>query len=153
MSHEISDTVTLTGNVGLQFIGTDQQSSSFVVTNAFQPEQTVDRVGDGKSYEDVLPQLNFAFLLENDQAVRIGLAKEMARPRMDELKATEESDYDCGTGLPSGNGGNARLDPWRAYAFDISYEKYFGERSGYVSVAGFYKDLRDLHLPADRPEP
>ena len=96
---------------------------------------------DGKSYEDVLPQVNIAFLMENDQAVRIGVAREMARPRMDELKATEESGYDFNTGLPDGSGGNAQLDPWRANAFDISYEKYFGQRSGYVSVAGFYKDL------------
>ena len=141
LSHDISDTVTLTGNVGLQIIGTDQQSSSFFVTRPFTPDQVVERVGDGKSYEDVLTQVNFAFLMENNQAVRIGLAREMARPRMDELKATEESGYDLNTGIPSGSGGNAQLDPWRANAFDISYEKYFGQRSGYVSVAGFYKDL------------
>ena len=35
-----------------------------------------------------------------------------------------------------------RLDPWRAWAFDISYEKYFAENSGYVSPPAFYKDLR-----------
>lgn len=138
LSHGISDTVTLAGNVGLQIIGTDQSSTSFLIQNngtGILPNE------DGKSYEDILPQLNFAFLLENDQAVRVGLAREMARPRMDELKATEESGYDFNTGLPSGSGGNAQLDPWRANAFDISYEKYFGQRSGYVSVAGFYKDL------------
>ncbi len=138
LSHDISDTVTLTGNVGLQIIGTDQSSTSFFIANG---GQSVLPNEDGKSYEDVLPQLNFAFLLQNDQAVRIGLAREMARPRMDELKATEESGYDFNTGLPSGSGGNAQLDPWRANAFDVSYEKYFGQRSGYVSVAGFYKDL------------
>ena len=32
LSHEISDTVTLTGNVGLQFIATDQSSGSFQST-------------------------------------------------------------------------------------------------------------------------
>ena len=60
---------------------------------------------------------------------------------MDQLKATEESGYDSGTGVPDGTGGNPTLDPWRAYAFDVSYEKYFAERGGYVSVAGFYKDF------------
>ena len=63
--------------------------------------------------------------------MRVALAKEMARPRMDQLKATEESGYNFGTGEVGGSGGNARLDPWRAYAFDISYEKYFAERGGY----------------------
>jgi TonB-dependent receptor len=61
---------------------------------------------------------------------------------MDQLKATEESGYDFATGLPSGTGGNPLLDPWEAWALDISYEKYFGERSGYVSLATFYKDLQ-----------
>ena len=65
----------------------------------------------------------------------------MARPRMDELKATEESGYDFVTGKPGGNGGNPELDPWRAWAFDVSYEKYFAENKGYVSTAAFYKDL------------
>jgi len=138
LSHEVSDTVTMTGNVGLQIIGTDQSSTSFFIANGGQGVLPNE---DGKSYEDVLPQVNFAFLLENDQAVRVGVAREMARPRMDELKATEESGYDFNTGLPGGSGGNAQLDPWRANAFDISYEKYFGKRSGYVSIAGFYKDL------------
>ena len=83
MSHEISDTVTLTGNVGLQFIATDQSSGSFQVDNKGTPNDNSDHevfpVSDGATYTDVLPQVNFAFLLENDQAVRIGLAKEMAR--------------------------------------------------------------------------
>ena len=138
LSHEISDTVTMAGNVGVQVIGTDQSSTSFFIANGgggILPNE------DGKSYEDVLPQVNLAFLLENDQAVRVGVAREMARPRMDELKATEESGYDFNTGLPGGSGGNAQLDPWRAWALDVSYEKYFGGRSGYVAVAGFYKDL------------
>jgi TonB-dependent receptor len=85
--------------------------------------------------------MNLAFLLPNEQAIRVGLAKEMARPRMDELKATEESGYDSATGIPNGSGGNAQLDPWRAWAFDLSYERYFEDNKGYVSVAGFYKDL------------
>ena len=46
---------------------------------------------------------------------------------MDQLKATEESGYNFGTGEPSGSGGNPQLDPWRAWAFDVSYEKYFAE--------------------------
>ena len=107
---------------------------------------------DGKSYTDVLPQLNFAFLLDNEQTVRVALAKEMARPRMDQLKATEESGYNFGTGEVGGSGGNARLDPWRAYAFDISYEKYFADRGGIFSVAGFYKDLRSYIYTETDPD-
>ncbi|MGH8250745.1 MAG: TonB-dependent receptor [Steroidobacteraceae bacterium] len=141
LSHDISDTVSLRGNVGIQVITTDQESSSFLAAYAFTPDQVVLRVGDGKSYTDVLPQLNFAFLLPNDKAFRIGVAKELARPRMDQLKATEESGFNSGTGEPSGSGGNPLLDPWEAWALDLSIEKYFADRGGYVSLAAFYKDL------------
>ncbi|MGH1558036.1 TonB-dependent receptor domain-containing protein [Caulobacter segnis] len=34
-----------------------------------------------------------------------------------------------------------RLEPWRADAYDVSYEKYFG-RQAYISLAAFYKDLK-----------
>ena len=71
---------------------------------------------------------------------------------MDQLKATEESGYNSGTGEPSGSGGNPTLDPWRAYAFDVSYEKYFADRGGYVSVAGFYKDLRSYIFNQTDPD-
>jgi TonB-dependent receptor len=136
LDHELASGVQLKGNVGVQIIQTDQSSGGFFIANG-----APFRDSDGKSYTDVLPQLNFAFLLDANQAVRVGLAEEMARPRMDQLKATEESGYDGATGIPSGSGGNPRLDPWRALAFDISWERYFSDRGGYVSVAGFYKDL------------
>ena len=64
-------------------------------------------------------------MLPDDQAVRFGLAKTMARARMDQLKATEEVGYDSATGIPGGSGGNPELEPWRAWAYDLSYEKFF----------------------------
>jgi TonB-dependent receptor len=142
LDRDLSDTVTLKGNIGIQVISTDQSSSSFRVINAYTPTQQVLTVSDGKTYTDVLPQLNFAFLLPDEQAVRVGISRQMARARMDQLKATEEVGYDSATGIPGGSGGNPQLDPWRANALDVSYEKFFADRKGYVSAATFYKDLR-----------
>jgi TonB-dependent receptor len=88
----------------------------------------------------VLPQINLAFMLPDEQAFRLGLAQEIARARMDQLKASAEAGY-TQDGTPSGSGGNPNLDPWRAWAFDASYEKYFDQHKGYVSAALFYKDL------------
>jgi TonB-dependent receptor len=141
ISEDLSDSVALKGNFGVQVISTDQSSGSFLVANGGTPEQAIVRHTDGKSYTDYLPQVNIALILQNDKAIRFGVAKEMARARMDQLKATEESGYNFATGEPGGSGGNAQLDPWRAWAVDLSFEKYFGERSGYVSLAAFYKDL------------
>ena len=139
LSHDISDSVTMKGNVGLQVLYTDQSSDSFRVDTG--AGNKVYATTDGKDYTDVLPQINLAFILPDSQAIRVGIAKEIARARMDQLKATEESGFNFATGEPGGSGGNARLDPWEALAFDVSYEKYFGDNKGYVSTAAFYKDL------------
>jgi len=58
--------------------------------------------------------------------------------------SVDASRYDPLTGkgaLWTGDGGNPELKPWEANALDIAYEKYFSNK-GYVSIAGFYKDLR-----------
>lgn len=60
---------------------------------------------------------------------------------MDQMSAALNFSVDAGTHKPSGGGGNPQLDPWRANAYDISYEKYFAKK-GYVAVAGFYKELK-----------
>ncbi|MGQ0833472.1 MAG: TonB-dependent receptor [Gammaproteobacteria bacterium] len=141
LDHELSSNVTLRGNIGVQFVETDQSSEAFRKDSV---ANTVVPFTDGKTYTDVLPAINLAFVLPNEQAVRVGLAKELARARMDQLKASNEEGAGIpsgGSGIePSGSGGNPRLDPWRADAYDVSYEKYFG-RNAYVSVAAFYKDL------------
>jgi TonB-dependent receptor len=94
----------------------------------------------GKTYTDVLPSINFAFILPDQQAIRVGLARELARARMDQLKASSEQGISP-FGALSGSGGNPKLNPWRADAYDLSYEKYFSN-NGYLSVAAFYKKLK-----------
>ncbi|MGH8285298.1 MAG: TonB-dependent receptor [Steroidobacteraceae bacterium] len=140
LDHDLSSSVTLRGNIGVQVVETDQSSEAFrkdSVTNTVLP------FTDGKKYTDVLPAINLGFMLPNEQAVRVGVARELARARMDQLKASKEEGAGLVAGIvtPSGSGGNPQLDPWRANAFDVSYEKYFGTNA-YVSVAAFYKDLK-----------
>jgi iron complex outermembrane receptor protein len=68
---------------------------------------------------------------------------------MDQMRASKTYSYDPAKAGSTninfspwgGSGGNPELEPWRANAFDVSYEKYFG-RQAYVSLAGFYKDLK-----------
>jgi iron complex outermembrane receptor protein len=42
----------------------------------------------------------------------------------------------------SASGGNARLEPWRADAVDLSVEHYFSKRS-YVAAAAFHKNIKN----------
>ncbi len=123
------------GNLGLQLVHSKQSSEGIRFTN-----NATFPVTDSKTYTDVLPSLNLAMSLGNEQTLRFALARQMARPRVDQLRSSLDFGIDTGTGKPGASGGNSQLEPWRANALDLSYEKYFGNRA-YVSVAGFYKQL------------
>jgi iron complex outermembrane recepter protein len=138
--------MALRGNVGLQVVNTDQKSTAPRVDTS--PAQFTLRT-DGKTYNDVLPAMNLVLELGGDQLLRFGLGKQMAKPRMDQLRAFQKSEVNS-TGRWEGNGGNPKLDPFRATALDLSYEKYFGTK-GYVQAAAFYKDLKSYILEVKNP--
>lgn len=126
------------GNVGIQVVRTDQSSTAPVIDNSAQSQYTLTT--KGKTFTDVLPSLNLAMDLGNDQHLRLGLARVLARARMDQLSAWQRSEVGQDSKW-TGSGGNPYLDPFRADAVDLSYEKYFGTK-GYISIAGFYKNLK-----------
>lgn len=133
--------ITLRGNLGVQVQSTDQSSASNYYDGTAPAGSQVKPVNDGKTYTDVLPSMNLAFGFGDGQTLRLAIAKQIARARVDQLRSALEFGVDTTTFKPGGSGGNAKLDPWRANAFDISYEKYFGNKA-YVAAAGFYKDLK-----------
>ncbi|MCC4616568.1 TonB-dependent receptor [Xanthomonas campestris pv. asclepiadis] len=133
--------VGVRGNLGVQLQSADQ-SSRANYWDASQPVGSEVRpIDDGKTYRDWLPSLNLAFQFPYEQTLRFAMAKQVARPRVDQLRASLEFGVDTSTGRPGASGGNPMLDPWRANAIDLSYEKYFAERA-YVAAAFFYKDLK-----------
>lgn len=133
--------VGVRGNIGVQLQSADQ-SSQANYWDASQPVGSEVRpIDDGKTYRDWLPSLNLAFQFPYEQTLRFALAKQVARPRVDQLRASLEFGVDTSTGRPGASGGNPMLDPWRANALDISYEKYVADRA-YVAAAFFYKDLK-----------
>ncbi|HET7126024.1 MAG TPA: TonB-dependent receptor [Lysobacter sp.] len=136
----LSDSVQLRGNIGVQLQRADQSSTANSVVAQGDGSNLVVPVTLGKSYTDVLPSMNLAFSLPHDQTLRLAAAKQVARPRMDQMSASVNFGVDNAKGLPGGSGGNPLLDPWRANAFDVSYEKYFGDKA-YVAAAYFYKKL------------
>ena len=134
--------IGLRGNVGVQVVNTDQSSDGFFLIAGDAANATP--ISGGTDYTDVLPSLNLSFLLPYDQTLRVAAARQMARPRIDQLRASNNSSIvfnQADEARWEGSGGNPGLEPWEANAFDASYEKYFGD-SGYISAAYFYKDLR-----------
>ncbi len=133
--------VNVRGNFGVQIQNVDQSSNANFYDGSAAPANRIKPVNDGTTYTDVLPSMNLAFGLSGDQTVRVGIAQQVARPKMQDLSVAVDFGVDTATGKPGGSGGNPKLDPWRADAFDISYEKYFGTKA-YVSAAAFYKNLK-----------
>ncbi len=131
-------TVTVTGNVGVQAVAVDQ-SSTGVAT--FQGVPLGEPATRGANYVDYLPSLNLKFHLPAEQYLRFGAGRQMARPRMDQMRGNATYGLNLTRNIWEGGGGNPALEPWLADAFDLSYEKYFGDR-GYVSAGYFYKDLK-----------
>jgi len=144
------------GNIGLQMQHTQQHSSGFRVDNATCNDATKSctyiPMGDSHSFNDFLPNLNLLTQLTGDSVLRLGLGRVMARPNMEDMKTSVEMSLktDISPQRLNGTGGNPRLEPFRANAFDLSYEKYFGNK-GYVSVAGFYKQLSTYILNVGQP--
>jgi len=139
--------IPVRGNIGVQAVNVKQSSDGYQfrsITGVGIP------ITDSYSYTDYLPSLNLSFEFPASQFLRLGAAKQVARPRMDDIRISNDIYLDAGTGdLPPQwrhphfvrSGGNVELEPWRATAYDLSYEKYFADNKGYVSLAYFYKDL------------
>ncbi|KTE22537.1 TonB-dependent receptor [Sphingopyxis sp. H050] len=169
IDHEMGSSV-LTGNFGVQAIFTDQNSNgataSFAGTN---PNGSPNIVGiprrESTDYIDVLPSLNLSLRTASDFVIRASVAREIIRPRLDDLKATlsygttvgDPGNMVCPTGRTcavvragAGSAGNPDLRPWRANAADLTFEKYFGSR-GYLAVQLFYKDLKSYIYNQETP--
>jgi iron complex outermembrane receptor protein len=143
--------VPVRGNMGVQAVRTQQNSDGFAWNDPGGTPgaggASVVPVSGGTTYNDFLPSVNLVFQLAPDLVARMGLAKTMARPRMDDLRAGAdqpklvENAPGSSTGhWVAGNGGKPDLKPWRAQSLDLSLEKYISKTS-YLAVAGFYKKL------------
>lgn len=139
--------VPVRGNVGVQVVRTDQEGESVQVGVG-----SVVPVTDGDKYTKVLPSLNMSFEVMKNNFVRIGLARVLARARMDQMNPGGGFSFDISKNIPganisnspwSGTIGNAKLKPLIADTVDLAFESYFAP-SAYVSISAFYKDLKSF---------
>lgn len=136
--------VQVTGNVGTQFIQTDQASSGIAVSGSL-----ITPVTDSHSYDDWVPSLNLIFDFTESDRVRLSLARQLARQAMMDMRAGSTYGFnealanstDVENSPWSGGGGNPKLEPWRSDSIDVSYEHYFSGNKGYIALAAYYKDL------------
>jgi iron complex outermembrane recepter protein len=157
IDHEMGSSL-LTGNIGVQAIFTDQNSNgasaSFIGTNP-NGSPNIQGIPQRRStdYVDVLPSLNLSLRTAGDFVIRFSAAREIIRPRLDDMRASlsygttvgDPGGMTCPAGrlcaVVRGDAGNPDLRPWRANAVDLTFEKYFGSK-GYLALQLFYKDLK-----------
>ena len=160
----------LTGNVGAQIIVANQESTGAQAAYLGQNPNGSPNIGSvvrtvGHDYVDVLPSLNLSLRFASDFVVRFAAARELIRPRLDDMRASssygvsfndpgDPARFTCPTGrtcyVVRGGSGNPFLEPWRANAVDLTFEKYFGTK-GFVAMQLFYKDLKSYIYNADTP--
>lgn len=152
--------VPLTGNFGVQYINTEQSSDGFFVGYFFNNNGNdggLRPVQAGIDYGEVLPSLNLSFEPSDDLFVRVSLGRVLSRPNMEDMRITRQINFDASkidstdpyNSPYTGDGGNPFLRPTISNNADISIEKYFGRpsRQGYVSLAGFQKNLETYLKP------
>lgn len=150
--------IPYSGNMGLQLVHTRQNATGNQVnlancTGITEAACPYTVRNEGTSYNHLLPALNLTFELGNQQLLRLGLGKQVARANLDNMRASLDVAQPAPDAIKpalTGYAGNPQLKPYAAKAFDVSYEKYF-DKHGYVSLAGFFKKLDNyvLNVPRD----
>ena len=136
--------IPVTGNIGVQLNSVDQSSSGKSAAGT-----TVNDVTAGAKYNDLAPSLNLNFKPAELTYVRLSVARQIARPRMYDMKASRTWSYNpANAGQSSlqyspwsGSGGNPGLKPWKSDSVDLAFDKYFKKNMGYFSLALFHKKL------------
>ncbi|MFT4253093.1 MAG: TonB-dependent receptor, partial [Caulobacter sp.] len=126
----------LTGNVGVRVVHTETSSTGFQQdTNA--SVATFNAVKIDNDYTDVLPSANLKFDFQEGRIFRLGLAKVIARPPLDELRASRT----LANWAPwTGSAGNPNLKPFEAIQLDASFEYYFRPEA-LAAISYYYKDV------------
>ncbi len=143
--------IPLTGNIGLQLVSSDQSSDGTSSTGNYGTFQAVAQHGEA-SFNNVLPSLNLSFAVTEKDFLKVGMARTLTRPRMDQMQASSSYELKV-TSLHANesatlenspwkaSGGNTQLKPWVADSIDLSVEHYLDDNIGYFSIATFYKYL------------
>jgi iron complex outermembrane receptor protein len=121
------------GNIGVRYVKTEQTASGYTFLAGAPVPITVDR-----KYDDTLPSLNMVIEPVDNFLVRFGAAQTMSRPNLGSL--TPGASVSVSGSSRTVTAGNPNLDPFRAKAYDLSFEWYY-QPEALLSVAFFKKEI------------
>jgi iron complex outermembrane receptor protein len=132
--------VPFNAHAGVRVVQTETTSQGFISVNG--STSGLEAIDADNDYTEALPSVNFNFNLAEDKLLRVGLARVLARPPLDELRASRSLWNEA---QPfTGQAGNPMLDPFVANQADVSFEWYFAPEA-LAALAVFYKDV-DTHI-------
>ena len=140
--------IPLTGDIGGQIINANQNSKGISTTGGGSSLVQVP-VSGGAKYTDFAPSVNLTFTIAEATKIKVGIARQIARPRMFDMRAARSFNYNPANATStsllnspwSGDGGNPALKPWKSDSLDLAFDKYFKDNKGYFSLALFHKKL------------
>ena len=171
--------MSLSGNIGLRYTRAQITGTGGVtyinvedsVARGFNPETAafLDQADEAaitekfEPQEHFLPSLNVKFGLNDESLIRLGISKNITRPRIDQLNSSRAIGASFAyivddSVIPpvttdvvptqlNQYGGNPNLQPIESWNYDLGFEHYYG-RSNFVSVTGFYKDITNNIITA-----
>jgi TonB-dependent receptor len=123
----------LRGDVGVRYVETKLASTGLLAGSGQNISTTEDR-----KYDDTLPAVNLVLEVMPELLVRAAYSKVMSRPPLGSLSP--------GIAIggfstpPTVTVGNPDLEPFRADAYDLSFEWYFADEA-LIALALFRKDI------------
>ena len=130
-----SDDVYIVGGVRIEKTWSGS-SSTRAVNGVYQP------ISASRDYVNVLPSALLVWNVGENQKLRAGLSMTVSRPNFSS-SSLKGGALDTMRDPPTLSTGNPDLKPRRAINADIGYDWYFNDGHGIISVAGFYKWIRD----------
>lgn len=119
------------GDAGVRWSATEQR-----VRGAWLIDDDVQAVDNRNLYHNWLPALHLVAHARDDLLLRFGYSRNLARPSIDNLTSALQ----LRSSARLVEGGNNRLRPSRAHAFDLAAEWYGDERQ-FLSAGLFYKRI------------
>ncbi|MDF2640329.1 MAG: TonB-dependent receptor [Novosphingobium lindaniclasticum] len=146
-SYEIPlGSLTLDGVVGTRLVRTERTISGFERNGA-----TFTPVTASTTDTDFLPAATARLQFPGSFQTRLTYSRSIRRPDFASLNPTESLTLVGNVFLlNNGTRGNPDLRPQKSDSFDITAEYYFN--SGYISVAGYYRSIKDRVVTSNTQE-
>jgi len=147
--------IPVTGNIGLRAIRTKQSAWGLANVGNGNGQPIADdngvindsfiRVNEGTKLNHYLPSINLNFGLTDNQQLRFAYSKGIARPELEKMGIRSTWSWDSNSQRANLDAStNPFLKPFEADQIDFSYEYYFTETDGAITVAIFNKDISNF---------